>query len=90
MDKKFVSLKKIIDDNFLEIIFTEKEPENVHIYANDINRPALQLVGYFEHFDNNRIQVLGKAELAYFHEMSDEQKGNVFEKLCQTKIPAII
>ncbi|MBE6903626.1 MAG: HPr(Ser) kinase/phosphatase [Ruminococcaceae bacterium] len=90
MDKKFVTLKKIIDDNFLEIIFTAKEPENIHIYANDINRPALQLVGYFEHFDNNRIQVLGKAELAYIEEMDKAQRPVIFEKLCQTKIPAII
>ncbi len=90
MKDKYVSLKTIIDDNFLEIIYCAENPEDIHIFANDINRPALQLVGYFDHFDNARLQVLGKVEMAYLENMTTEQRTEIFEKLCQTKIPAII
>ena len=49
----------------LEAVYMPVGGLDTEITAADINRPALQLVGYFEFFDNDRIQVMGKAEHAF-------------------------
>ena len=55
-----VSLGKIIKDFSLETLFLPADANEIMIYSADINRPGLQLVGFFEYFDNKRIQIIGK------------------------------
>ena len=40
----------------------------------DVNRPALQLTGFFDHFDRERVQIIGYVEEAYINTMDREQK----------------
>ena len=56
----------------------------------DINRPALQLTGYFDHFEPMRLQVLGNVETSYLQKLSSEQRAIVFDHLFSYKIPALI
>ena len=60
-----VSLQKIIDEYQLEVIHTHKNPEEILIGENDVNRPGLQLMGFYEYFNPERIQIIGKMEFAY-------------------------
>ena len=54
-DKFKVSLKKIIDEFKLESIFVPKDAEEIFIDENDVNRPGLQLMGFYEYFNPERI-----------------------------------
>jgi HPr kinase/phosphorylase len=56
----------------------------------DINRPALQLAGFFDHFDNERVQIIGRVEAAYISQMDDEVKKERYDKLLSYNIPCII
>ena len=52
-----VSLKTIIDKMKLDNLTPELDIKKIRISQPDINRPALQLAGYFEHFEATRLQV---------------------------------
>ncbi len=55
-----------------------------------LNRPALQLTGFFEHFDAQRMQIVGQVEHAFLELQTEEFRREVFEKLCKYKMPCII
>ena len=50
-DKFKVSLEKIIDEFKLETIYIHKEAKDIQIEENDVNRPGLQLMGFYEYFN---------------------------------------
>jgi HPr kinase/phosphorylase len=56
----------------------------------DINRPGLALVKYFKHFGFRRIQVLGKGEIAYLHDLSTEEREEVLAEFFKYEIPCFI
>ena len=56
----------------------------------EINRPALQLTGYFENFESERIQCIGNVENSYMSRMSDEQKEERYSELMSYPIPALV
>lgn len=85
-----VSLAKIIKEFALESIFMPADPEDIKITSSDINRPGLQLNGFFDYYDHTRIQVLGKSENAFLDDFTDEQKEQCFDRLLSTKPPAIV
>lgn len=59
----FVHITKLIEDLMLDVIVKGDDEKKVDI--SNINRPGLQLAGYFDYFAHERIQVLGKAEMSY-------------------------
>ena len=59
-----VKLSKVIEKFNLETLTPEINTKKIIIRQTDINRPALQLAGFFEYFDFNRIQIIGKVENA--------------------------
>jgi HPr kinase/phosphorylase len=61
-----VKLSKIVEELSLEKLFYLDEHDDVKIETSDINRPGLQLVGYFEYFGTDRIQIFGKVEMLSF------------------------
>ncbi|MBO6133166.1 MAG: HPr(Ser) kinase/phosphatase [Lachnospiraceae bacterium] len=56
----------------------------------DINRPALQLTGYFEHFNRNRVQIVGFVEYSYTQYMDDERKEEIYEKFLNSGVPCVV
>lgn len=60
------------------------------IIVPDINRPALQLAGFFNHFESDRVQVIGYVEYAYLETLSKESKEEIYEKLFSYNIPCFI
>ena len=55
-----------------------------------INRPGLGLAGFFKHFPEQRIQVIGLAEHAYLDSLSAEERTRRFKALFEEKVPCII
>ena len=51
------------------------------ITESQVNRPALQLSGYFEHFDSRRVQVMGNVEVSYMETFDKSYRLDRYEKL---------
>ena len=69
-----VNLQKIIDEKNLRVIYTPEDPKNLMVSSTDVVRPGLAMTGFFEHFDNRRIQVIGDAETAYIRGLDEETR----------------
>ncbi|MBC8589703.1 HPr(Ser) kinase/phosphatase [Wansuia hejianensis] len=86
----YVTLRQIIEDIDLDIIYASSDIDNIKIYSSEINRPGLQIVGYFEKFVPERIQILGSAEWHYYEELPDTLRYDSLDKLFAYPIPALI
>ena len=71
MGKYSVSLKKVVEDNSLGILYAPKPVEDVYVTSQDVNRPGLMLAGYSAYFDAERIQFLGLAEMNYISSLDE-------------------
>ncbi len=85
-----VPLSEIIEKMKLENLTPEIDTENILIKHADVNRPALQLAGFFEYFDSERIQLIGNVEYAFVKKMSKEDGIKMMTKLMDYKIPCLI
>ncbi len=84
-----VSLKKFMDSMGLVNLTPELDLKGRKITEPEINRPALQLVGFYDYFNCERVQIIGHVEHAYMEKMED--KGlDVMTKLMSFKIPCIV
>ncbi len=85
-----VSLKKIIDEFKMESIYMPSGAEDIVITETDVNRPGLQLMGFYEYFNAERIQIVGKMEFAYLASIDENVRRERLEGLFSSKIPALI
>ncbi len=85
-----VELSKIIEEFKLEIIYIQKNPEEIMINETDVNRPSLQLTGFYEYFNPERIQIIGKVEFAYLSTIDEETRRESLRMLFSQKISALI
>ncbi len=85
-----VSLRKVIEKMKLENLTPDVDVSGIRITQPDINRPALQLTGYFEHFDASRLQIIGFVEYTYLEGLDSERKKEVYEELMAYDIPCIV
>ncbi|HHW46508.1 MAG TPA: HPr(Ser) kinase/phosphatase [Clostridiales bacterium] len=85
-----VSLSKIIKEFSLETLYLPDDPENIYISSNEINRPGLQLSGYYDFFDSDRIQIIGKSEMSFLQEFPPQEAGVKIRNFFEKKPPAVI
>lgn len=85
-----VQLGTLVQEFNFEIVHGPAGFEKTEISRDDVNRPALQLAGYFDYFDPNRLQVMGKIETAFVEQFSSEERYAAFDRLFSTGIPALI
>ncbi|MTW86353.1 HPr kinase/phosphorylase [Virgibacillus dakarensis] len=60
------------------------------IITSDISRPGIEMTGYFKYYPKERLQLIGKTEMAYFLELTDDQQKDRAEKLCTDITPGIV
>ena len=89
-DKFTVSLQKVIQEFKLEVIYIHKEASEILISENDVNRPGLQLMGFYEYFDPERIQIIGKMEFAYLSTIDEKTRRERLQLLFSQRLPALI
>ena len=77
----YVTVKKLIEKMDLKNLTPELDVAALKINVPDINRTALQLAGYYEHFETGRVQIIGFVEHSYTEKLSDEVKEERFEEL---------
>ena len=85
-----VSLKTIIEKMKLENLTPEIDAKKIRITQPDINRPALQLAGYFEHFEATRLQVIGFVEYTYMENFPERDKEKMYREFLTFDIPAVV
>ena len=85
-----VTLTKIIEKLDLVNVTPEIDTDNVLVEQMDVNRPALQLAGFYDHFDNDRIQIIGNVEYAYLEQAGEEMAIDIMSTLLSYKIPGIV
>ncbi len=85
-----VSLKTVIETMNLDNLTPEIDISRIRITQPDINRPALQLAGYFEHFEATRLQIIGFVEFTYMEGMEEERKREIYQQFLSFDIPAVI
>ncbi len=83
-------LKKMLDEFKLEVLYMPEGGENILISSNDTNRPGLQFAGFYEYFDNKRIQVMGMMERAYLEGIEPEMRKKRISDLLSYHFPALI
>jgi len=85
-----VKLSKLIENYSLKNLTPDIDISDIRIKSPDIVRPSLQLAGFFEHFDNERVEIIGFVEQSFIETMDAERKKFIYDKLCSFKVPCII
>ena len=85
-----VSLHDLSKEFKLEMLYQSSDFEKIQITVEDVNRPALQLSGFFEHFEPARLQVIGLVEDTYLSGLTPEQRVVTFDRLFSYRPPALI
>jgi HPr kinase/phosphorylase len=85
-----LKLTKIIDEFSLELLNTSLDITNVNFSYPAINRPALQLAGFYDYFQSDRLQIIGKVEYTFLEKMEENKRRETLKKLFESKIPALV
>lgn len=85
-----VKLSKIVEKMNLKNLTPELDLTEQEVAVPDINRPALQLTGFFDHFESDRVQIIGYVEYTYLQTLSDEKKEQVYADLLSHGMPCVI
>jgi len=84
-----VRTKDLVDKFNFEIVSGE-EGINRPITTSDLSRPGIEMAGFFTYYPKERVQLLGKTELSFFHQLSPQEKKHRMDELCTDITPAII
>lgn len=85
-----ISLQRLIDKMKLTNLTPEIDISNIKISQPDINRPALQIAGYFENYESTRLQIVGFVEYTYMEGMEEKQKREILEQLLDHPTPGFV
>ena len=89
-DERYVTIDEYVEEMGLKILTPDVDRSTKKITLSEINRPALQLAGYYSHYNHDRIQLIGNVEFDYLYSLSKEERLSTFEKLVSTDIPCIV
>lgn len=87
MPKK-VRVVDLVQQFQLEVVCGEAGLKRPIVVA-DLYRPGLEMAGYFTYHPKERVQILGKTELTFFETLSDEQRMDRMDRLCDAETPCI-
>ena len=85
-----VTITELINKMGLKNLTQELDTDKIVVAHPEVNRPALQLTGFYSHFDNERVQMLGNVEIAYLQSLPIERRKAMYDKLISSKIPCIL
>ena len=88
--KEKVRLSKIIDKMQLVNLTPEIDVSGIWVHVPEINRPALQLTGFYQSFDNDRLQIIGNVEYRYLESLTKEERLSRYSQLLSSNIPCLI
>ena len=68
----------------------DMELKGHRIMISDVNRPALQLSGYFKHFEQSRVQIIGTVEYTYLQQLDEKKREKIYREFMGYDIPCVI
>ena len=86
----YVKLSKVVEKLNLKNLTPDVDMTDKKVMVPDINRPALQLTGFFEHFAYERVQLIGCVEYTFLENVEEDEKEKIYDMLLSYKIPCII
>lgn len=89
-NKYSVKLKTIVEELELRPLHLSTDYETALIKTADVNRPAMQLTGFYYYFDPHRLQIIGRVESTYLDTLTHEQRTEALEKFMQYDIAALV
>ena len=90
MRMKGVSVKKIIEKMNLKVLNPEVDIRNRKVTTAEVNRPALQLNGFFEHFEQSRVEIIGMVEYANLQKKTEQERKELYDAFLSFDIPCVI
>lgn len=91
MRSKFsVKLSTIVQEHGLKPLHVAKDYESAVLTTADVNRPAMQLTGFYNYFDPRRLQIMGRVESTYLDTLSHEERLAAFERFMGYDIAALV
>ena len=88
--KYSVPLRTIAEEHGLEPLHTSVDYATRLLTVADVNRPALQLAGFYNYFDPKRLQILGRVESTYLELKTEAERRQSFEELMKYNISALV
>ena len=88
--KYSVKLKTIAEEHDLIVVNKATDYETAVITTADVNRPAMQLTGFYNYFDPKRLQIIGRVESTYLDTLSTEERFRAFETFMQYDIAGLV
>lgn len=85
-----IKLDEVIKKMELTKVTPGVDTSKIDIYDSGINIPSLQLAGFYDFFDNKRLQIIGNVEYAYLEKHSLEERLKIYEDLFKKEIPCLI
>lgn len=85
-----VSLSQIMKEMTLETVFMPRNPDTVLVESTQVNRPGVELTGFFKFYDNRRILVFGNTEMAYLDGFDSEQRSTILDELMARGAPVVV
>jgi HPr kinase/phosphorylase len=85
-----VALSKVIKELSLDVISMPGDPDKMLISSTDVNRPGLELNGFYDYYDSKRIMIFGNAETAFLNSITPEKRSLVLNEIFSKKPPAAI
>ena len=85
-----VKLSKVISEFSLEVLNLPDLPENIDITCSRVNRPALQIVGFYDYYEQARLQIIGKVENMYLQKLSDDERMAKLDDFFRTQPSGVI
>ncbi len=89
-DNYTVKLSKVINEFALEAIYLSDLPDNIEISTARINRPGLQMVGFYDHYEAMRLQIIGKVEHLYIETLDPAERTSRLEDFFKSRPVGVI
>ncbi len=83
-------MEKVIKEFKLESVYLPDLPENINISCTRVNRPGLQMVGFYDHYEQARVQIIGKVENLFLKSLPPEERRQRLEEFYRSKPVGVI
>ena len=90
MEKKKYKLASLAKAHNLTPLYLSEDYEVRALTTYNVTRPALQLTGFYDSFDEKRLQIIGKAETAFLRALDEQERKAVIDRLFSSGIPALV
>ena len=88
--KYTVPLKTIVKEMKMQVLHLSKNYDTAVLTMADVNRPAMQLTGFYNYFDPTRLQIIGKVESTYLDTLSHEDRLKAFDRFMAYDIAGLV